>query len=66
MTPELIQFLESLGASPLHVVLMVALVLLWRDNRTLRQDFIEYLKHRVSEGDAAAQRVLDRRNGTRS
>lgn len=66
VTPELIEIFNALSGSPLHVILLVAVVLLYRDNRQLRQDYLEYLKEAAKHGDVAAQNVIDRRNNGRS
>lgn len=66
MTPELLNLITNLAGLPLQVILLVAVIALYRDNRSLRDDYLDYLKESAKHGDVAAQTVIDRRQNGRS
>lgn len=52
MTPELINVLNQL---PLHVVLMIGIIVLWRDNKELRKRLDEVKTMTLHQNDQLAQ-----------
>jgi len=52
MSPELITILNSL---PLHVVLMIGIIVLWRDNKELRKKLDEVKTMTLRQNDQLEQ-----------
>lgn len=52
--------LAQAGAIPM---LTIAVVVLWRRQNAITDDFLKYLKDSAQRGDTAAQNVLQRKEG---
>jgi uncharacterized protein YoxC len=52
MSPELITVLNAL---PLHVILMIGIIVLWRDNKELRDKLDEVKTMTLHQNDQLAQ-----------